>query len=155
MAVGLAMVVGTVGIVVPVLPGLFLVWAASAVWALVEQDRTGWVVLVVTTLLYAAGLVTQYTVPGRRLREAGVATRVVVVALVAGAVGFFVIPVVGAPLLFVAAIYLMSRLQVGSHGRAWAATVHAVRAIGLSMGIELLTAFAIMTTWVVGLLLVR
>lgn len=147
------MVVGTIGIVAPVLPGLFLVWAASAVWALIEQDRTGWVVLAVTTLLYAAGLVTQYTVPGRRLREAGVATRVVVLALVAGVVGFFVIPVVGAPLFFVGAIYLVSRLQLGTHDRAWRATKHALRAIGLSMGIELLTALAIMTTWVVGVVL--
>jgi uncharacterized protein YqgC (DUF456 family) len=155
MAVGLAMVVGTIGIVVPVLPGLFLVWAASAVWALAEQGRTAWVVLAVTTVLYAAGLVTQYTVPGRRLREAGIGTKVAVLALVAGMVGFFVVPVLGAPLFFVGAIYLMSRMQLGSHARAWGATTHALRAIGLSMGIELLTAFAIMTTWVIGVVLVR
>ncbi|MDN5795126.1 MAG: DUF456 domain-containing protein [Intrasporangium sp.] len=149
------MLVGLIGIVVPVLPGLFLVWAASAVWAVVEQGLTAWVVLTVTTILYAAGLVTQYTVPGRRLREAGVATKVLVVAILAGAVGFFVIPVVGAPLLFVGAIYLMSRVRMGSHADAWLATTHAVRAVGLSMGIELLTAFAIITTWVVGSMLLR
>ncbi|HET8594508.1 MAG TPA: DUF456 domain-containing protein [Intrasporangium sp.] len=149
------MVVGTIGIVVPVLPGLFLVWGASAVWALVEQDRTAWVVLAVTTMLYAAGLVAQYSLPGRRLREAGVGTRVVVLALLAAVVGFFVVPVLGAPLFFVGAIYLMSRLQLGDHASAGQATRHAVRAIGLSMGIELLTALAIMTTWVVGVVLRR
>jgi hypothetical protein len=110
-------------------------------------------VLAVTTLLYAAGLVSQYSLPGRRLREAGVGTKVVVLALLAAVVGFFVIPVVGAPLFFVGAIYLMSRLQLADHARAWRATKHAVRAVGLSMGIELLTALAIMTTWVVGVLL--
>lgn len=144
------MAVGSVGIIVPVLPGLFLVWAASAVWAVVEQGRAAWLVLGLTTLWYAAGLLAQYVIPRRRLRDAGVATRVVVVGLLAGAVGFFVIPVLGAPLFFVGAIYLVSGLQLRSHQRAWLATRHAVRAIALSMGIELLAAFAIMTTWAVG-----
>lgn len=149
------MAVGTVGIVVPVLPGLLLVWAASAVWALAEQNAVAWGVLGITTALYAVGLVTQYTLPGRRLRAAGVATKVVLVALVAGVVGFFVIPIVGGPLCFVGAIYLMSRSRLGSHEQAWGATRQAVRAVGLSMGIELLAALAIMTTWVVALVALR
>lgn len=149
------MAVGTVGIVVPVLPGLFLVWAASAVWALVERGAVAWIVLGISTALYAVGLVTQYTLPGRRLRAAGVAPKVVLVALVAGVVGFFVIPIVGGPLCFVLAIYLMSRARLGSNEQAWGATKQAVRAVGLSMGIELLTSLAIMTTWVVGLVVLR
>jgi uncharacterized protein YqgC (DUF456 family) len=152
--VGLAMAAGTVGIVLPALPGLFLVWAASGVWALVVQDSVGWVVWGVTTCLYGAGLALQYLVPGRRLRSAGVATWTLVVALVAGVVGFFVIPVVGAPLAFAGTIYLASRVRHGDHARAWAATKHAARAVLTSVGIELLAALTIIATWIAGVWLV-
>ena len=95
------MLVGTVGIVVPVLPGLIVVWAATLVWALERQDGPGWVVFGLATLVYAVGLVAKYVVPGRRMRTAGVDGVVVAVALVVAVVGFFVVPVVGAPLGFV------------------------------------------------------
>ena len=97
----LMMVVGTIGIVVPVLPGLLLVWAGTLLYAYEMHDTAGWVVFAVATLLYAAGLVAQYVLPGRRLRAAGVATPVIAVALAVGVLGFFVIPVIGAPIGFI------------------------------------------------------
>lgn len=154
LGVGLAMAAGTVGIVLPVLPGLFVVWAASGVWALVVQGGTGWVVWGVTTCLYGAGLAGQYIVPGRRLRSAGVATSTLAVALVAGVVGFFVIPVIGGPLAFAGAVYVVSRSRRADHAQAWAATKHAGRAVLTSIGIELLAALSIIATWLLGVWLV-
>jgi len=42
--VALAIMVGIVGVIVPVLPGVLLVWGAVAVWATERQDRIGWTV---------------------------------------------------------------------------------------------------------------
>ena len=47
--VALAIAVGLVGIVVPLLPGTLLVFAAIAVWAVVENNVTAWVTLGVVT----------------------------------------------------------------------------------------------------------
>jgi len=146
----LAMLVGTVGIVVPVLPGLLLVWGATVVWALERQDPVSWVVVGITTALYAAGLVTQYVLPGRRMKRAGVDSRIVACALAVAVVGFFVIPVVGAPLAFVATVYGLERVKHRDHAVARRATGHAIRAVGLNIGIELVTAFAIIATWAIG-----
>lgn len=145
----LAMLVGTVGIIVPVLPGLFLVWAAFVVWAFEQQTTGGWVALGVATVLYAAGVVSQYLFPGRRMKAAGVETWIVAVALAVAVVGLFVVPVVGAPIGFVGAIYLLERVKRREHGGAWVATKHALRAVALNIGIELLTALAMVTTWAV------
>jgi uncharacterized protein YqgC (DUF456 family) len=155
LGVGLAMVAGTVGIVLPALPGLFVVWAASGVWALAVQSGVGWVAWAVTTCVYGAGLAGQYLVPGRRLRSAGVATSTLVLALLAGVVGFFVVPVVGGPVAFAASVYLVSRAKSGDHVEAWAATKHAARAVLTSIGIELLAALGIIATWLVGVWLVN
>lgn len=148
--IALVMLVGILGIVIPVLPGLLLVWAGALIWALEQQSPIGWVVLGVATVAYAAGLAAQYLVPGRRLRSAGVGSWTILLALGVGVVGFFVIPVVGGPLGFVGAVYGIERLRIRDSSRAWAATKHALRAVMLNIGIELGTAVAIMTTWLVG-----
>ena len=64
--------------------------------------------------------------------------------------GLGTMPVVGAFLGFALGIYLVERIKLGTHTAAWGSTVHALKAIGLSMGIELLAGLAIATTWVIG-----
>jgi hypothetical protein len=151
----LAMLVGTVGIVVPVLPGLFVVWGATLVWAFERQDGPGWLVLGIATVAYAVGLVTKYLLPGRRMRSAGVGGGVVALALAVAVVGFFVVPVIGAPLGFVLAVYLLERRRHGEHAVARRATMEAVRAVVVSIGVELATAFAIIATWAVAVYVTR
>ena len=53
--VGLIMLVGLVGIAVPLLPGLLVVWAAVLVWASEVGTRAGWVVFGIATTLALAG----------------------------------------------------------------------------------------------------
>ena len=151
----LAMVLGTVGIVVPVLPGLIVVWGATLVWALERQDGPGWLVLGIATVLYAVGLVAKYVLPGRRMKSAGVDGAVVAVALAVAVLGFFVVPVVGAPLGFVLAVYVLELVKHREHRAAWRATGQAIRAVGLNIGIELATAFAIIATWGVAVYVTR
>jgi uncharacterized protein len=148
--VGLIILVGLIGIVVPLLPGLMLVWVAVLIWATETQTPAGWVVLGIATALALTGFLLQYLLPGRRMAKAGVTTSSTVVGAALGVVGFFVIPVLGAFLGFVLGIYLAERIKLGAHAAAWPSTKHALKAIGLSMGIELLTGLAIATTWVIG-----
>jgi uncharacterized protein YqgC (DUF456 family) len=151
----LLILVGMVGIVVPVVPGLLLVLAAVLLWALDTSSALGWWVFAVSAVLYLAGLGLQYAVPGRRLREAGVRRSTLVLAVLLGIVGFFVIPVVGAAVGFVGGIYLVEMGHARDRYAAWASTRAALKAVFLSMGIELLAAVAIAVTWVAGVLLSR
>lgn len=148
--VGLMMLAGLIGIVVPLLPGLLLIWAAVLIWASSTQTQAGWMVLGIATALALSGFLLQYILPSRRMAKAGVTTSSTVAGAALGVVGFFVIPVVGAFLGFALGIYLAERIKLGSHAAAWPSTRHALKAIGLSMGIELLTGLAIATAWVIG-----
>ena len=148
--VGLMMLMGLVGILVPVLPGLLVVWAAVLLWAWQVQTTAGWVVLGIASTLALAGFLLQYLLPGRRMAKAGVRTSTILAAAAVAVVGFFVIPVVGAFLGFALGIYLIERIRLGAHHAAWRSTTHALKAIALSMGIELLAALAIAGTWVIG-----
>lgn len=152
--VGLAVVVGLVGIVVPVLPGSVLIIGALCVWAVTVGSTTGWTVFAVATVLVAAGAVVKFLVPGRRLQNAGVPSSTLWAGAALGIVGFFVVPVLGLFLGFVLGVYLAELRRLGGE-QAWPATVGALRAVGLSILIELVAALLATATWVVGLLLVR
>jgi uncharacterized protein len=135
--VGLAIATGIVGVVVPVLPGALLVWAAIAVWALAVGSATSWALLALATLLIGGAQVVKVLVPGRRLRDAGVPRRSILVGVVLAVAGFFLIPVIGFFIGFPLGVYLEERRRRGGHVSAWHSTRQALRAIGLSIVIEL------------------
>ena len=141
--VAVAIAIGLVGVLVPFLPGTLLVWAAIAVWAFVEQATPAWVVLGVATAVLAASLLVKYLWPVKRMRAADVSGWTLTAGAVAGVIGFFVIPVVGLLVGFVAGVY----------HRAWASTVHAVKGAALSVGVELAGGLLATVAWVVGVVL--
>jgi uncharacterized protein len=145
--VGLAVLVGLVGVVVPVLPGALLVWAAVAVWALLTGSALGWGVLAVATASVGAAQVVKYVIPDRRLRAAGVPRRSIVLGGLLGIVGFFVIPVVGLVIGFVGGVYLAERRRLGGHAAARRSTVLAARAAGLAVMVELAGALVAALAW--------
>lgn len=150
--VALAIAVGLAGILVPLLPGTLLIWAAIAVWAYVEHTTASWVVLGVATAVLGAGVLVKYLWPARRMRAADVSGRTLTAGAVLGVVGFFVIPVAGLLVGFVAGVYLAELVQRRDRRRAWASTVHAVKGVVLSVGIELAAALLAAVAWIVGVL---
>jgi uncharacterized protein len=147
---GLVILVGLVGVVVPILPGVILIFGAIAVWAFLTGGATAWTVFAVSTLLLVLSGVVKYTWPGRRMKDAGVSNRAVFLGAVLGVVGFFVIPVVGLFLGFVLGVYLSELQRLRVNRQAWQATVHALKGVGLSIMIELFGALLAVAVWVVG-----
>lgn len=149
---GIGVLVGLVGIVLVFLPGLILQVAAVLVWAFEESNPIGWVVLTLVVAIAGAAMVFKYLHPGRQLRAAGLPSWLLFLAVTAATVGLFVIPVVGAPLFFVATIYVFERARRG-RAQAWPSTKAAVRALFTSIGIELAGGFLIVIVFVAGALL--
>ncbi|AQT78118.1 hypothetical protein B1R94_01000 [Mycolicibacterium litorale] len=153
--VALAVAIGLVGIIVPLLPGTLLIYAAIAVWAVVERTAVSWSVLGVVTAVLGASLLVKYLWPVRRMRAAEVGSATLAAGAVLGLIGFFVVPVVGLVLGFVLGVYLAELVVRRNQRRAWAATVHAVKAAALSIGVELAGGLIATGVWVVGLLLTQ
>lgn len=151
--VALAIAVGLIGILVPFLPGSLLIWAAIAVWAVVESTTTAWVVLGVATAVLGAGILVKYLWPARRMKAADISNRTLAAGALLGVIGFFVIPVVGLLVGFVLGVYLAEYAQRRDRRRAWASTVHAIKGVALSVGVELGAALVATTAWIVGVFL--
>ncbi|HET8739349.1 MAG TPA: DUF456 domain-containing protein [Acidimicrobiia bacterium] len=150
---GVAVLVGLLGTVVPIIPGLVLQVIAVTVWAFEESSPTGWSVLIAVVLLAASATILKYLSPGRQLKEAGVPGRVLTLALIVGMILFFPLPVVGGPLGFVATIYLFERMRVGPQ-QAWPSTRAAIKAVLQSIGIEMGGAFLIAVVFFTSALLI-
>jgi uncharacterized protein YqgC (DUF456 family) len=153
--VALAIAVGIIGIVVPLLPGTLLVFGAIAVWAVIENNVTGWVTLGVVTALLAVATLIKYLWPMRRMRAADVRTLSLVAGAVLGIIGFFVIPVLGLVIGFVLGVYLAELAHRRDQRVAWTSTVHALKGVALSVGVELCGALLATVAWVVGVYLTQ
>lgn len=148
-AVAIVILIGLVGILVPVLPGSVLILGAVLAWALEIQQSTAWVVFAVAAALLVVGAVVKYAVPGRRLKNTGIPARTQWIGAGFAVAGFFVVPVVGIFLGFVAGVYVAERERVGPTA-AWPSTKAALRAVGLSILIELTAGVLATLCWVVG-----
>ena len=151
--VALVILVGLLGIVVPLLPGTLLVFGAIAVWAAVEHTVTSWVTLGVVAALLAVSTLIKYLWPARRMRAADVSTWSLFAGAVLGIIGFFVIPVLGLVIGFVLGIYLAELAKRRDQRVAWTSTKHALKGVALSVGVELCGALLATTAWVVGVYL--
>jgi uncharacterized protein YqgC (DUF456 family) len=150
---GLLIVVGLLGVISQVLPGLIVVLAGVAVWAIPRGDALGWWVFGIAAGLLVIGSVVKYLVPGKQLKDAGVPGRSLLLGAVLGIIGFFVIPVIGLFLGFVLGVYLAELARLGSTAAAWPSTKHALRAVGWSILIELGAGLLMAGAWIAGLVL--
>lgn len=95
--VGVVIAVGIAGVILPIVPGLWLIWGASVLYGLmVGFDGWAWPALVAITALAAVGTAVIYYLPARKTGEVGIPGWGQLVVAVGAVIGFFVIPVVGA-----------------------------------------------------------
>lgn len=149
--VGLAVLVGLVGIVVPALPGSVIIGLAVLVWA-VDSGGGAWAVFAAAALLLVVGVSASYVVPGKRVAASGVPRSTFVVAGLAGLVGFFVLPVVGLFVFFPGGLYLMEYRRLRDSSAAWTSAWLAIRMTALGMLLELGLALVATGTWLVSVI---
>ncbi|MBT2466962.1 DUF456 domain-containing protein [Streptomyces sp. ISL-66] len=145
---GLVLLLGVAGVLVPGVPGTWLVWAGVLWWALHERSAAAWTLLVATTALLLVVQVVKWQLPPRRLRGVGVTRRMTAYAGAGAVLGFVLLPVVGAVPGFVGGIYLCERLRLGSDGEARTSVRAVMRAVGTSVLVELLACLLVVGAWV-------
>jgi uncharacterized protein YqgC (DUF456 family) len=144
-------VVGLVGTVIPVLPGILLVWAAVLVWAIAGDgsDVGRWVVLAIATAVAGTAVVLSTILPGRRAAAIGAPRSLMWIVALGTLVGFFVIPVVGALVGGPVAAYVAELVRLRDPGAAWRSAVAALKGFGIGVAIQLVGGVTIAVTWLI------
>jgi uncharacterized protein YqgC (DUF456 family) len=94
------MIVGLVGIVVPILPGTLLIWLTVLIYAVIDGFETvGWVGFIIITIIALVTGTADLWLPVLGAKSAGAAKRAMVFGLAGGVIGFFLlgglIPILG------------------------------------------------------------
>ena len=146
----IAIVVGVVGTLLPVLPGLWLVWAAALVYGVLGGFGTvGAIAFGVITLLGVLGTVGALLLPQREASASGIGVPGQLLATAAAIVGFFVIPVVGAPVGFVLAIFGLTVVRSWNLREAATATAGTLKAMLYAAGLQFSAGVLMGAAWIV------
>jgi uncharacterized protein len=147
--VAVVMALGAAGTIVPLLPGLSLIWAAALAYGISQGFGAVGVAAFATMSALAMGAtVAGYVVPQRRASRSGASTSSVWLGVAGAAVGFFVVPVVGLALGGVLGIYVGEHLRTRDAGEAWQATWATLVGFGVAALVQFVTALAMIVVWV-------
>jgi uncharacterized protein YqgC (DUF456 family) len=148
--VGLAMVVGVAGTLIPILPGLLLIWTATLIYGIFGGfDLVAWVAITAESVIAVSAMTLSVRIPHRRTSDAGVGLPTQLMALGFAVVGFFAIPFAGAPIGFVAGVFVMRWARTRDGGEAWKGTKAALIAMWQTSAVQLLAGILMLAVWVV------
>lgn len=149
---GLAIMVGAVGIIIPVLPGSALIAVSLLVWAVVVNSPVGWIFFAVAMLFVAIGMTSSLMLTGRAMRRERIPHASVLVGALVGVVGFFVVPIVGLALGFAVGLYGSELVRQKALRPALNSSVAALKAIGIGILVEFSCASVAGGIWIIGVL---
>lgn len=132
----IAIVVGCAGIIIPVLPGSIAILISVLVWAIVVGGAPSWIAFAAVAVFTICGMSASWLITGKRLKVRGVSNWSLTAGLVVAIVGFFVVPVIGMPLGFIAGLYLAEWVRLKDARLAWDASWDAIKALGLGIAVE-------------------
>ncbi|CAL9383094.1 hypothetical protein SUDANB6_01102 [Streptomyces sp. enrichment culture] len=144
---GLIILLGLCGVLLPGVPGSWLVWAGVLWWALEDPRPVAWSVLAGATAVLLLSQAVRRALPPRRQGLSGATLRLAVFAGAGAFLGFVLIPVVGAFPGFVGGVYLAERLRLGRHGEAVAALRAVMRTGGSGVLAELFACLLVAAAW--------
>jgi uncharacterized protein len=145
--VGLVLLFGLCGVMVPGVPGAWLVWAGLAWWAVQDTRTVAWAVLVGATAVLLVAQTVRWLLPPRRLRHTAATRRLAGYAGAGSLLGFCLVPVVGAVPGFLAGIYLGERIRLGGRGEALASTRTVLRLGGWNVLVEWFACLLVIAAW--------
>ena len=142
------MVIGWAGTIVPIIPGLILMWAAALVYGFATGfGPEGIVVMVILTTLVILGVIKSAIVPKRSAEAHGASRASQLGALVGAVIGFFVIPVIG---LFVGAmvgIFVIEQMAKRNVSLAWRASKGVAIGFVKSAALDIAIGFVMISVW--------
>ncbi len=145
---GTVMVIGLVGVLVPIIPGLGLIWvAALAHGFVVGWNAFGITVMVVLTVITAASVVVGIVIPRNAAAQSGAAGSSQVFMIVGAIAGFFIIPVFGLPLGALGGVLGAEYLDKGDWHEARRATLATAKGFGWSALVQFAMGFVMIVLW--------
>lgn len=134
------MLVGLALLIIPIFPGITVIWVAALLYGIVTGfDTLGIVILVLITVGMIIGVTADNVLMGAGARQGGASWLTIGVALIAGIAGTILFPPIGGLIAIPLAIFLLELLR----NREWRSAWRATRGVALGWGLSFLVRFGI------------
>ena len=149
-AAALLLIVGVMGTIFPVLPGSLLTIGTLLVWAWVLGSTASWTAGLIGIALAVVGMSASAILTGRKMRREQIPRGPVIIGVVVGVVGMFIVPVVGLFLGFALGLLLAEVVRRRDLAAASRASLEAMKSMGSGMLLEFACASLAGFAFVVG-----
>ena len=151
--IGLTMAIGLIGTIVPVFPGILLVWTSGLVWTVADGGGViRWSLFALMTVLATTGLVASVRIPSQSTRSQNAPQWTLLISSTFAVIGFFVIPVLGVFIGFALGVLLSHLIETKDFSESSQQMWITVQAFGKAALIQAVCATAIVGVWVLGLI---
>ena len=125
------MLFGLFGLIIPVVPGLVIIWVAALGYGIAAGFGTlGWIMFAIISLLMVAGSVIDNILMGTQARQSGASWVSIAAALVFGIAGNFVLPVIGGLIAALLALFFAEWIR----RKNWRESLKSVRGMAWGCG---------------------
>lgn len=149
-AAALLLIVGVMGTIFPILPGSLLTIGTLLVWAWVLGSTASWTAGLIGIALAVVGMSASAILTGRKMRREQIPRGPVIIGVVVGVVGMFIVPVVGLFLGFALGLLLAEVVRRQDLAAASRASLEAMKSMGSGMLLEFACASLAGFAFVVG-----
>lgn len=149
-AAALLLIVGVMGTIFPILPGSLLTIGTLLVWAWVLGSTASWTAALIGVVLAVVGMSASAILTGRKMRREQIPRGPVIIGVIVGVVGMFIVPVVGLFLGFALGLLLAEHARRKDLSAAWRSSVEAMKSMGFGMLLECACASLATFAFVVG-----
>lgn len=147
--VAIVMVLGLAGTVLPILPGLWLIWAAAVGYGfMLGFGVVGWVATALITALAGGATAAGLLLPQRQATDIGLGWWSQVFAAGCAVIGLFAVPIIGAPLGFVIGVVASAVVETRDLRTALPAAWRILRSMLIASGIQLAAGTAMIVVWI-------
>jgi len=146
--------VGLFGLIVPIFPGITVIWLAALGYGVVTKFTTlGWVLFAVITILFFGGVTIDNVLMGAKARKEGAAWSSLALGYLAGILGTIFLPPLGGIIAAPLVVLLMEYLRQRDFNKALASLKGLAIGWGASFVVRFLIGLAMIGIWLVWTLL--
>jgi uncharacterized protein len=144
------MLFGLLLLLIPILPGLVIIWAAALGYGIITGFTTlGWVMFAIMTVLMIVGSLVDNVLMGTSAHKEGAPWWVVFVTLLAAIGGNFLLPIIGGILVALLVLFLLQWARLKEPRKALASMKGLLLGCGWSVAIRFIMGMVMIGLWMI------
>jgi len=149
---GVLLAVAAFGTVYPLLPGSPVALVTLIAWGWVLGSAASWTAAGIGAVLVCIGWSASALLTGRKLKREKIPRRSILIAVLAGIVGMFVIPLFGLLIGFAAGLFVSEYVRAGDSRAALRSSLEALKVTGMGMLVEFAMVALAGSVWMIGVI---